>query len=136
MDREPRRRSLFRFSIARLLFLMLCVGGYLGGYRTGYSSGKQAADDALISLISYPVGDLLSPTATGAAAGDYDFIIDHIVRTVSPNSWMNSGSGEGEIQPFPNGRCLIIAQNRVAHEKISALLEVMRKAQAKVATAP
>ena len=39
----------------------------------------------------------------GGAQADFDSLIDLIVSTVESDSWMENGSGEGEIQPFPNG---------------------------------
>jgi hypothetical protein len=39
----------------------------------------------------------------GAANADFDSLIDLIQSTVEYDTWMENGSGEGEIQPFPNG---------------------------------
>jgi len=39
----------------------------------------------------------------GAAQADFDSLIDLIQSTVSADSWMENGTGEGEVQPFPNG---------------------------------
>jgi hypothetical protein len=39
----------------------------------------------------------------GAANADFDSLIDLIQSTVEYDSWMENGSGEGEIQPFPTG---------------------------------
>ena len=39
----------------------------------------------------------------GAAAADFDSLIDLITSTVEADSWMENGTGEGEVQPFPNG---------------------------------
>ncbi len=39
----------------------------------------------------------------GAAAADFDSLIDLITSTVDADSWMENGTGDGEIQPFPNG---------------------------------
>ena len=39
----------------------------------------------------------------GGAQADFDSLIDLIVSTVESDSWMENGTGQGEIQPFPNG---------------------------------
>ncbi len=39
----------------------------------------------------------------GAASADFDSLIDLITSTVESDSWMENGTGQGEIQPFPNG---------------------------------
>jgi hypothetical protein len=39
----------------------------------------------------------------GAANADFDSLIDLITSTVANESWQENGTGEGEIQPFPNG---------------------------------
>ena len=39
----------------------------------------------------------------GGAQADFDSLIDLLVSTVESDSWMENGTGEGEIQPFPNG---------------------------------
>jgi hypothetical protein len=41
--------------------------------------------------------------AGGAANADFDSLIDLIQSTVEYDTWMENGSGEGEIQPFPTG---------------------------------
>ena len=39
----------------------------------------------------------------GAAMADFDSLIDLITSTVENESWLENGTGEGDIQPFPNG---------------------------------
>lgn len=41
VDRE--KRPLLRFSMATLLFVVLCVCGYLAGHKQGYRDGKSIA---------------------------------------------------------------------------------------------
>lgn len=48
-------------------------------------------------------GGMLPGAQGGAAAADFDSLIDLIISTVSADSWMENGTGEGEIQPFPTG---------------------------------
>jgi len=65
----------------------------------------------------------------GAASADFDSLIDLIVSTVEFDSWMENGTGEGEIQPFPTNLSLVISQTQSVHEKIADLLEQLRRLQ-------
>lgn len=65
----------------------------------------------------------------GAAAADFDSLIDLIVSTVEHDSWMENGTGEGEIQPFPTNLSLVISQTQRVHEQITDLLEQLRRLQ-------
>ena len=137
MDAPLRRKRVFRFSIATLLFLMLCLGGYLGGYRAGFNRGTQDVASATTFVRTYPVADLLTPKNPAAAAtADFDDLIDVIVATVSPKDWTEKGTGDGEIQPFPSNMSLVVAQNQANHQAIADLLEGLRKSQASIALKP
>ncbi len=65
----------------------------------------------------------------GAANADFDSLIDLIVNTVEHDSWMENGTGEGEIQPFPTNLSLVISQTQGVHEQIADLLEQLRRLQ-------
>lgn len=65
----------------------------------------------------------------GAANADFDSLIDLIVSTVEFDSWMENGTGEGEIQPFPTNLSLVISQTQRVHEQIADLLEQLRRLQ-------
>ena len=65
----------------------------------------------------------------GAAAADFDSLIDLIVSTVDHDSWMENGTGEGEIQQFPTNLSLVISQTQRVHEQIADLLEQLRRLQ-------
>lgn len=41
--------------------------------------------------------------AGGAAAADFDSLIDLITSTVHPETWKEGGTGEGTVEPFPTG---------------------------------
>lgn len=128
-------KQLCRFSLATLLFAMLCLGGYLSAYRVGFDAGKQEGVNQLVAAVnrpplivrSYSVGDLVVPQATGAA--DFDSLIDAILVHVAPHDWMENGTGEGEIQPFPANLSLVISQTEANHQAIAALLAQFRQAQ-------
>lgn len=65
----------------------------------------------------------------GAAAADFDSLIDLIISTVEHDSWMENGTGEGEIQPFPTNLSLVISQTQRVHEQIADLLQQLRRLQ-------
>lgn len=65
----------------------------------------------------------------GAANADFDSLIDLIVSTVEHESWMENGTGDGEIQPFPTNLSLVISQTQRVHEQIADLLEQLRRLQ-------
>lgn len=65
----------------------------------------------------------------GAANADFDSLIDLIVSTVEYDTWMENGSGEGEIQPFPTNLSLVVSQTQKVHEQIVDLLEQLRRLQ-------
>jgi general secretion pathway protein D len=65
----------------------------------------------------------------GAAQADFDSLIDLITSTVEHDSWMENGTGEGEIQPFPTNLSLVISQTQRVHEQIADLLEQLRRLQ-------
>jgi general secretion pathway protein D len=65
----------------------------------------------------------------GAASADFDSLIDLIVNTVEHDSWMENGTGEGEIQEFPGNLSLVISQTQRVHEQIADLLEQLRRLQ-------
>lgn len=128
MDNQFHPKRLFRYSIAVLLFAMLCVSGYFGGYRIGFDRGTY--DRSQLYVVSYPVNDLVvNPVTQAATSADFDSLIDLIVTGISPQDWMENGSGSGEIQPFPSNLSLIVSQTKENHKAIAKLLEQLRKAQ-------
>ena len=79
------------------------------------------------SPVSYGTGT--PGGAGGAANADFDSLIDLIVSTVEHDSWMENGTGDGEIQPFPTNLSLVISQTQRVHEQIADLLEQLRRLQ-------
>ncbi|MCH2114380.1 MAG: general secretion pathway protein GspD [Pirellulales bacterium] len=75
-----------------------------------------------------PIGGLPGSPG-GAANADFDSLIDLIVSTVEHESWMENGTGEGEIQPFPTNLSLVISQTQNVHEQIADLLAQLRRLQ-------
>lgn len=66
----------------------------IGGIGVGFNGGNNGGQNV--------VG--VDPGAQGgAASADFDSLIDLITSTVDNESWQENGTGEGDIQPFPNG---------------------------------
>lgn len=134
----PARRSphrWFRWLIAALLLLALATLGFRAGYRRGYepeSIASQLTSNSLVRKV-YPVADLVAPVENGAPLVlDFDPLIDLIVTTVEHESWMENGTGEGEIQPFPSNKSLVVSQTQRVHEQIADLLEQLRQLKIEV----
>jgi len=101
----------------------------------GSQNSSQIAGNAFAQQVGPSSGGTPSPIAGGpgglggAASADFDSLIDLIVSTVEFDSWMENGTGEGEIQPFPTNLSLVISQTQSVHEKIADLLEQLRRLQ-------
>lgn len=125
----PKRR--FRFTIAGLLFLILCVAGTLAGYRVGFNQGYAGGDQKRQSekpfAHVYPVADLVIPNGVdpSTAVADFDTLIQLITSTIRPDTWEEVG-GPGSIEAFPTNSSLVINQTPDVHDKIQNLLGQMR----------
>lgn len=64
----------------------------------------------------------------GGVIADFDTLIELITTTVEPDSWDEVG-GPGTIADFPTNLSLVISQTQEVHEKISDLLEQLRRLQ-------
>jgi len=103
------------------------AGGQNGSHLAGNSFAQQVGNPSAggaPSPISGGPGGL-----GGAASADFDSLIDLIVSTVEFDSWMENGTGEGEIQEFATNLSLVISQTQSVHEKIADLLEQLRRLQ-------
>ena len=99
------------------------AAGMMPGNALAQQYGKDAAGQ-----LSTPMGG--GPGGLGGAAqADFDSLIDLIVSTVEYDTWMENGSGEGEIQPFPTNLSLVVSQTQNVHEQIVDLLEQLRRLQ-------
>jgi hypothetical protein len=145
-SRTGRRRM--RIVVALAVLIALCAIGYRRGYRRGYEDVATPTSSAgPLYIQTYSVADLVRPVANetetpngmeqraGAASAtmgmsvgpDFDALIDLIVTTVEHDSWMENGTGEGEIQPYPTNLSLVISQTQRVHEQVADLLEQLRK---------
>jgi hypothetical protein len=128
MAESRRWRGLLRFNLAALMFLTLCVCGYLGSYRYGERAGAKKQYDESYFIKTYSLADLLIETS-----GDDDrdkqaaAIAEKLKSTVAPASWTAPDMPHGEIQVFPRNGSLIIGQHGTVHDQIAAAIEKLRK---------
>ncbi|TWT49190.1 outer membrane porin HofQ [Rubripirellula amarantea] len=66
--------------------------------------------------------------AGGSSFADFQSLIDLIQNTVDPESWDALG-GQGTMQEYPQNLSLVISTTSETHEKISDLLESLRRLQ-------
>lgn len=77
----------------------------------------------------YRVDDLIRIPSTGEL--DFVSLIDTVVSSIEHDSWMENGTGEGEVQPYPPGM-LVISQTRRVHQQIESLFSTMREVKAAI----
>ena len=91
------------------------------------------AENMLITRV-YEVADLVRcRDEKDVPWDDYDSLIDAIEMAVEPDSWMDTGAGQGSVAPltFGNARVLIVSNTYRVHLEIAKLLEDLRKIGAK-----
>ena len=82
----------------------------------------------------YRVDDLIAPHPTYTVwdyDADYDRLIDTIIAVIETESWMENGTGEGDIQPFPPGM-IAVSQTQRVHEQLEAFLADLRRTKAPI----
>jgi hypothetical protein len=85
-----------------------------------------------LETIVYRVDDLVDDGSLASAyTADADTLIDIIVASVDHESWMENGTGEGEINAFPPGM-IVIAQTSRVHKLVERLLDDLRRNKAAV----
>lgn len=107
-------------------------------------------EEALTRLVVavYPVGDILAVKEGYESAveendgktkkrgvEDMDGLINVIISTVAPDSWLENGGGEADIRPLQPG-LLIISQTADVHERIQHLLAALRQAKQHACAVP
>lgn len=76
----------------------------------------------------YPVVDLVNKSKSESVAQSVDMLIDAITANVAPESWEEVG-GNGTIRYFQGQ--LIVAQSHEVHERLEAMLQLLRTSIAK-----
>ncbi|MCR9294719.1 MAG: general secretion pathway protein GspD [bacterium] len=97
-------------------------GGFGLGGSTGPVMGSPMMGGAPMSMGS--------PGAIGggAAMADFDTLINLIQQTIDPDSWLANG-GTSTLLPYPSNLSLVVSAPQTTHEKITDLLESLRRLQ-------
>lgn len=90
----------------------------------------QEEEDKRLEVRVYRVGDIVGNDPHGLLSDDasLDSLMDVITSAVETDSWMENGTGEGDIQAF-GGDMLVIAQTRRVHDGVAQLLQLIREAK-------
>jgi hypothetical protein len=91
--------------------MVLCMGSFAGALPPANSSlanpslgfGMQPGSRSSHGNDLGRQNGLGSGAAGGSAQADFDSLINLIQSTVASDSWLENGTGEGNIQPFPTG---------------------------------
>jgi general secretion pathway protein D len=94
-----------------------------GGMMSGFGSmGPTVGGPPLISMGSP------SAIGGGAAMADFGSLMNLIQQTIDPDNWLANG-GQSSMIPFANNLSLVISAPQTTHEKISDLLDTLRRLQ-------
>lgn len=86
-------------------------------------TSEEAAFSHCVTRI-YPVSDLVR---TADDQPDYDSLIDAVVSTVEPDSWVDNGGPLADIRPMPSaGDAIIVLQTPQVHLQLEELLDDAR----------
>jgi hypothetical protein len=90
--------------------------------------------DSLFVTRMYPVGDMIrAPGQSNKEDADYDSLIDLIESSIQPDSWQDSGAGQGSIAPFENKEVLVMSNTEEVHRQVADLLAQLRSVGGKSA---
>ena len=113
--------------------------GYGGSGFLGAAGGQGTSNAAVLAqmgangmMSNTPSGNqtvnMGQGTLGGAAAADFDSLIDLITSTIAPESWDEVG-GPGAIQGFASNLSLVVSQTQEVHEELTDLLDQLRRLQ-------
>ena len=94
-------------------------GNGVGGLSFGGGNGPQVGTPSLGSLGGRQLG--------GITEGDFEPLIELIQNTIQTESWLDTGSGLGTIQPFVSNLSLIVTQTQEIQDEIQDLLKKLRE---------
>lgn len=127
------RRSLFRVSLAGLLFIMACVAGFFSGFRYGQVEKSQQHYLETEIAVDYEIADLVvgdSPKETQEAIAS---LTELITSTVSSEMWEQQGgpySAVGQTEEVPPHwpvQPLTISASGAVHDEIANLMGQLRR---------
>ena len=93
-------------------------GNGLGGLNYG-GGGPQTGSPSFSSMGGRQLG--------GITEGDFEPLIELIQNTIQNESWLDTGSGLGTIQPFAGNLSLIVTQTQEIQDEIQNLLKKLRE---------
>ena len=94
-------------------------GNGLGGLSFGGGGGPQTGNPVMSTLGGRQLG--------GITEGDFEPLIELIQNTIQNESWLDTGSGLGTIQPFVSNLSLIVTQTQEIQDEIQDLLKKLRE---------
>ena len=121
------------------------IGGGMGGgfghpalsvAATSDQGLSGSVDPAVLANTGSPIPAGSGPGILGHGPGgmgggvepDFDSLIDLIIETIAPESWVDVG-GPGAIREFEANLTLVISQTQDVHEQIADLLDQLRRLQ-------
>ena len=109
---------------------LMMAANETGSVPKSSAMAQLGATGALRSLGSRPqvAGEFGSNALGGAAAADFDSLIELITSTIAPDSWDEVG-GNGAIKEFGTNLSLVISQTQEIHDQIADLLDQLRRLQ-------
>ena len=89
------------------LVCSLCWLGAIAMAQVDFLTPRGNPGNAFIGPPGGGPGGVAGPNGNGfpggAASADFDSLIELIISTVAPDSWVENGGGEADIRPFPGG---------------------------------
>lgn len=99
--------------------------GIGGGFGMGSGSGPVMGSGMMGGPMSMGSGGAIGG---GAAMADFDTLMNLIMQTIEPDSWLIAG-GTSSVIPYPANLSLVVSAPQTTHEKITDLLESLRRLQ-------
>ena len=94
----------------------------------GVTPNGVAGPDTVLGQHSSSGGVTTGGNRGGMASADFDGLIDLITKTIEAESWDEVG-GPGSMKPSPSNLSLVITQTQEVHERITDLLDQLRRLQ-------
>jgi hypothetical protein len=79
-------------------------------------------------VVIYPARDLIDD---GSGEYDFDTLIDLITSMVHPETWKDTGTGEGTIAPAPSVAGIVVCTTREVHDEIFATMLALRQTRSR-----
>ncbi|MCH7752362.1 MAG: DUF1598 domain-containing protein [Planctomycetes bacterium] len=100
---RPPRILFPAFQLGLLCWLVCVFAGTVSGQQQPIGQGSQPGQGNQGNVFGGFGNGAAAGLEGGSAQADFDSLIDLIQSTVAADTWMENGTGEGEISPFPTG---------------------------------